>query len=150
MREHRITSTELLQRVGMQTMTQYLAKQQLSWLGHVIRIPSSRTPKQLLMAEFTNCNRYPFLTYGTVNHKHDEAYSNLQHTHSPPEPTHSSLNPGAAVYTIPAHADSHTINRAPWQIPPPPPPLPHRPSTPEKDKHPHDSSHTHIDPHNYH
>jgi hypothetical protein len=25
-----------------------------------------------------------------------------------------------------------------------------RPSTPEKDKHPHGSSQTHIDPHNYH
>jgi hypothetical protein len=66
MREYNITSTSLLQlqRVGMQTMTGYLARLQLSWLGHVARMQPSRTPKQLLMAEFVNCKRYPLLTYG--------------------------------------------------------------------------------------
>jgi hypothetical protein len=43
--EYGITSAELLQRVGLQTMTQYIAKQQLSWLGHVAHIPPSRSPK---------------------------------------------------------------------------------------------------------
>ena len=66
MREHNITSTSLLKRVGMQTMTSYayLARLQLSWLGHVARMQPSRTPKQLLMAEFVNCKRYLLLTYG--------------------------------------------------------------------------------------
>jgi hypothetical protein len=55
MREYGITSASLLKRVGMQTMTCYLARLQMSWLGHVARMPPSRTPKQLLMAEGTNC-----------------------------------------------------------------------------------------------
>jgi hypothetical protein len=57
MREYGITSASLLKRVGMQTMTSYLARLQLSWIGHVARMPSTRTPKQLLMAEFMNCAR---------------------------------------------------------------------------------------------
>jgi hypothetical protein len=64
MREYNITSASLLQRVGMQTMTSYLARLQLSWLGHVARMLPPRTPKQLLMAEFVNCKRYLLLTHG--------------------------------------------------------------------------------------
>ena len=63
MREHNINSTSLLKRVGMQTMTSYLARLQLSWFGHVARMHPSRTPKQLLTAEFANCKRYLLLTY---------------------------------------------------------------------------------------
>jgi hypothetical protein len=45
---YNITSTSLLKRVGMQTMTSYIARLQLPWLGHVARMQPSRTPKQCL------------------------------------------------------------------------------------------------------
>jgi hypothetical protein len=43
MREYNITSASLLKRVGMQTMTSYLARLQLSWLGHVARMRATTT-----------------------------------------------------------------------------------------------------------
>jgi hypothetical protein len=129
MREYGITSASLLKRVGIQTMTNYLARLQLSWLGHVARMPPSRTPKQLLTAEVTSRKRLPFLTYGgsITNMMKRIAYA------FPLQSSYSSLNPGAAVYMSPAHADSHNQQRD--EI---------KPSTPEKEKDPHDSSHTHT------
>jgi hypothetical protein len=62
--EHCITSSELLKRVGVQTIVQYIARGHLSWFGYVVRMGHPRARRQLLMAELTNCNRCPFLTHG--------------------------------------------------------------------------------------
>jgi hypothetical protein len=66
----------------------------------------SRTPKQLLMAEFVNCKRYPLLTYGKsiINTMKLVAYA------FPTQPpyAYSSLNPDADVYVSPARTDSHS------------------------------------------
>jgi hypothetical protein len=67
------------------------------------------------MAEVTNRKRYHFLSYGgsITNMMKRIAYA------SPPQPSYFSLNPGAAVYMRPVHADSH--NQQHDEIKPPPP-----------------------------
>jgi hypothetical protein len=75
------------------------------------------------MAEFMNCKSYLFLTYGRsiTNMVKLVAYA------FPPQPSYSSLNPGAAVYMSPAHADTHNQQRD--EIEPHPPTRPQHPMT---------------------
>jgi hypothetical protein len=108
MREYNITSASLLKRVGMQTMTSYLARPQLLWLGHVARMLPPRTPNQLLMAEFMNCKRCVLLTYGKsiTNMMKLVAYA------FPTQPSYSSLIALALLFTRARHTPTPPTNSA--------------------------------------
>ena len=45
---HRITTVSLLQRLSLEKIDHYVTKRQLSWLGHVARMPFDRLPRKLL------------------------------------------------------------------------------------------------------
>ena len=47
-REHRITTVELLQRVGLRSMDSSVTKCQLRWAGHVARMDHERIPRKML------------------------------------------------------------------------------------------------------
>ena len=44
----RITSDELMCRLGLDAADFYVARRQLGWLGHVARMPFSRLPRRML------------------------------------------------------------------------------------------------------
>ena len=46
--EHRILDVELRERLGLQTIDMYITRRQLSWAGHVARMPFSRLPRKFL------------------------------------------------------------------------------------------------------
>ena len=53
----RITNTEILEQVNLQSMTTILCKRRLRWLGHVRRMDDTRIPKQLLYGELAQGKR---------------------------------------------------------------------------------------------
>ena len=53
----RIPHTEILSRTGSVSLECSLALRQLRWVGHVIRMPSGRLPKQIMYGELTQENR---------------------------------------------------------------------------------------------
>ena len=48
--QYRITTEQLLGRIGLESMDTYFARRQLQWLGHVWRMEWSRLPRKLLAA----------------------------------------------------------------------------------------------------
>ena len=65
-RMHRITTTELLQRLNLSTIDQYITRRQLRWLGHVARMEKERLPRKLLTSWVRNKRPRgaPQFTYG--------------------------------------------------------------------------------------
>lgn len=55
--QDRICNGEVLQRAGMQSVEAILAKTQLRWAGHVIRMPEDRLPKAVMYGELTSGKR---------------------------------------------------------------------------------------------
>ena len=49
----RITHEEIFRRTGSVSLENYLSRRQLRWLGHVIRMPDDRLPKQALYGQLT-------------------------------------------------------------------------------------------------
>ena len=47
-RKHRITTKELLSRVGLKSIDTYVTQRQLRWAGHVARISYDRLPRKML------------------------------------------------------------------------------------------------------
>ena len=65
-RKHRISTDELLQRLGLKTIDAYLSERQLQWAGHVSRMPFERLPRKML-SSWTIFKRpvgCPEFTYG--------------------------------------------------------------------------------------
>ena len=51
--QDRIPDTEVLKRVGTQSLYPILRSQRLRWLGHVVRMDNSRIPKQIQHRELS-------------------------------------------------------------------------------------------------
>ena len=47
---HRITTEELYERIGVQSIEYYIRVRTLRWVGHVVRMDKSRLPRWLLTA----------------------------------------------------------------------------------------------------
>lgn len=52
------TNISVLEKAGVTSIEALLIKQQLRWIGHVIRMPDHRIPKQVLYSELTEGNRH--------------------------------------------------------------------------------------------
>ena len=48
--QDRIPNTDLLNTCGIMGLEAFLLKAQLRWLGHIMRMPDSRIPKQVFLA----------------------------------------------------------------------------------------------------
>ncbi len=55
----KIPHTDILQRTNSSSMETTLARRQLRWVGHVIRMPSLRLPQQVLYGQIYAANRWP-------------------------------------------------------------------------------------------
>jgi hypothetical protein len=64
--EHHITSVELMQRLGLDSIDFYVARRQMRWLGHVRRMPMERLPRRMLSAWVPHARPVgaPRLTFG--------------------------------------------------------------------------------------
>ena len=74
--EHHISTQELGQRLGLDSIEFYIARRQLRWLGHVSRMPyETRLPRRLLSAWVPHRRPIgsPFMTYGRSIFKHQGA-----------------------------------------------------------------------------
>ena len=71
--QDRISNVEVLRRSGMPPVEAILAKMQLRWTGHVIRMEDHRIPKSLLYGELATGHRRvgrPCLRYKDVVKRH--------------------------------------------------------------------------------
>ena len=55
----RVPHTELLDRAGCTSIEAIISKRQLRWLGHVIRMPEDRLPRQILYGQLLGGHRRP-------------------------------------------------------------------------------------------
>ena len=64
--EHRISSMQLMQEMGLDAIDFYVARRQLRWLGHVSRMGWERLPRRMLSAWVPHAwpQGAPRLTYG--------------------------------------------------------------------------------------
>lgn len=53
----KVTNSEVLRRTASASLEGNLCRRQLRWLGHVIRMPSDRLPKQVLYGELVDGRR---------------------------------------------------------------------------------------------
>ena len=53
----RVPYTEMLTRTGLQSIECQLLRRQLRWVGHVLRMPDERYPKQVLFSQLTDGRR---------------------------------------------------------------------------------------------
>ena len=53
----RVTNVEVLQKCDIPGIESFLIKNQLRWVGHVVRMPEDRAPKKLLYGELTKAPR---------------------------------------------------------------------------------------------
>ena len=65
-RKHRITTKELLMRVGLKSIDTYITQRQLRWAGHVARMTYDRLPRKMLSSWVPNKRPRgaPEFTYG--------------------------------------------------------------------------------------
>ena len=63
---HRISTEELLNRLSLKRIDYYVVHRQLSWLGHVTRMPFNRLPRKLLSSwvKHRRPKGAPEFTYG--------------------------------------------------------------------------------------
>ena len=64
--KHRISTTDLLHRLGLKTIDAYITERQLQWAGHVSRMPFHRLPRKMI-SSWVASNRpvgCPEFTYG--------------------------------------------------------------------------------------
>ena len=57
--QDRMTKARILEQADTTSIEAHIARSQLSWTGHVIRMPDTRAPKQLLYAELSSGKRKP-------------------------------------------------------------------------------------------
>lgn len=57
--EDRRTNTSVLEEADIHTITATIAENQLRWTGHVVRMPDSRLPKQVLYSQLVEGKRAP-------------------------------------------------------------------------------------------
>ena len=70
--EHHISTQELGQRMGLESIEIYVARRQARWLGHMARMPFERLPRQMLSAWVPGAKRpigRPEMTYGASMEK---------------------------------------------------------------------------------
>lgn len=79
--EHRISSMQLMQELGLDAIDFYVARRQLRWLGHVSRMGWERLPRRMLSAWVPRARPRgaPRLTYGRSVAKAMDVF-NLDHT----------------------------------------------------------------------
>ena len=82
--EHRISSTQLMQELGLDAIDFYVARRQLRWLGHVSRMGWERLPRRMLSAWVPHARPRgaPRLTYGRSVAKAMDVF-NLDHARWP-------------------------------------------------------------------
>ena len=70
-RRHRITTKELLSRVGLKSIDTYITQRQLRWAGHVARMSYDRLPRKMLSSWVPSKRPKgaPEFTYGRGLHK---------------------------------------------------------------------------------
>ena len=64
--DHRISTTALLRRLGIETIDTYVSRRQLRWAGHVARMDMARLPRRML-SSWVRSKRppgSPQMTYG--------------------------------------------------------------------------------------
>ena len=66
MMDHHISTCELSQRLGLDSIDMYIARRQLRWLGHVARMDYDRLPRRMLSAWVPHRRPIgaPRMTYG--------------------------------------------------------------------------------------
>lgn len=57
--KERLTHAQILNKTNSLSIEAMIAKRQLRWLGHVIRMPDERLPKQILYGQLHNSHRRP-------------------------------------------------------------------------------------------
>ena len=64
--DHHISTCELSQRLGLDSIDMYIARRQLRWLGHVTRMDYDRLPRRMLSAWVPHRRPIgaPRMTYG--------------------------------------------------------------------------------------
>ena len=82
--EHRISSMQLMQELGLDAIDFYVARRQLRWLGHVSRMGWERLPRRMLSAWVPHARPRgaPRLTYGRSVAKAMDVF-NLDHAQWP-------------------------------------------------------------------
>ena len=82
--EHRISSMQLMQELGLDAIDFYVARRQLRWLGHVSRMGWERLPRRMLSAWVPHARPRgaPRLTYGRSVAKAMDVF-NLDHARWP-------------------------------------------------------------------
>ena len=115
--EHRISSMQLVQELGLDAIGFYVARRQLRWLGHVSRMDWERLPRRMLSAWVPHARPRgaPQLTYGRSVAKAMDVL-NLDHARWP------ELAADRAGWR--AMLQSSEAPRPFRQPPAPPPPLP--------------------------
>ena len=73
--QDRITNASILEQADTPSIEAHIVKSQLSWAGHVRRMPDTRVPKQLLYAEFSSEERK---TGGQWKRYKDQLKANLK------------------------------------------------------------------------
>ena len=73
--QDRITNANILEQAATTNIEAHNVKSQLSWAGHVRRMPNTRVPKQLLYAELSSGNR---TTGGQWKRYKDQLKANLK------------------------------------------------------------------------
>ncbi len=76
--EDRRTNISVLEEAGIYTITATIAQNQLRWIGHVIRMPDSRLPKQVLYSQLVEGKRAPG---GQKKRYKDNIKTNLKKCH---------------------------------------------------------------------
>ncbi|KAJ3582703.1 hypothetical protein NHX12_000331 [Muraenolepis orangiensis] len=76
--EDRRTNTSVLEEADIPTITATIAQNQLRWTGHVIRMPDSRLPKQVLYSQLVKGKRAPG---GQKKRYKDNIKTNLKKCH---------------------------------------------------------------------
>ena len=74
--DHHISTQELGQRMGIESIDMYLARRQLRWLGHVSRMPYERLPRRMLSSwvPATRPKGCPEMTYGRTMYRAMELF----------------------------------------------------------------------------
>ncbi|KAL7834458.1 hypothetical protein SRHO_G00287050 [Serrasalmus rhombeus] len=76
--EDRRTNTSVLEEAHISTITATIAQNQLRWVGHIIRMPDSRLPKQVLYSQLAVGKRAPG---GQKKRFKDNIKTNLKNCH---------------------------------------------------------------------
>ena len=136
--QHHVTTQELEQRVGLDTIDAYISRRQLRWLGHMRRMSFDRLPRRMLSSWVPSArpSGCPKMTYGRSIRKALKKFNVDAETWpelaSDRNAWKEMLQTGRPPPMKPA---PQSLSTPPPPSPPPPPPLPEPPSLPSPPSH---------------